>query len=219
MIQVNNIAKHFGANGFDAVSFIAGRGQLTGLTGASGCGKTTLLNILTGMLKPDSGTVTVDGKDLQTLRSKELAALRAQKIGYMMQGNVLLPDLTVLQNLLFPAQFAGKRIQKEQAAETAEKLRISNILASYPAEISGGEYRRVMLARILLLDTPVLIADEPTSNLDSESAELVREMLAARRDSGVTLLAATHDRLLLDRADAVVSMERAGSVPEIFFRE
>ena len=202
MITANKIAKHFGKNGFDPISFSVPKGQLAGLTGASGCGKTTLLNILTGMLKPDSGS------DLQTLHGKKLAALRSQKIGYMMQGNVLLPDLTVLQNLLFPAQLAGKKLQKEQAAEIAEKLHISNILASYPAELSGGEYRRVMLARILLLDTPILIADEPTSNLDSESAELVRNMLTERRESGVTLLIAAHDSMLLNQADAVICMEK-----------
>lgn len=208
MIQAENVTKHFGQNGFDPVSFTVGRGRLTGLTGTSGCGKTTLLNILTGMLKPDSGTVRIDGTDLQTLHGKALAALRSQKTGYMMQGNVLLPDLTVMQNLLFPAQLAGRQVQKDHAAEIAEQLHISNILASYPQEISGGEYRRVMLARILLLNTPVLIADEPTSNLDSESAGLVREVLTARRDSGVTLLIATHDQQLLERADAVISMER-----------
>ena len=208
MINANNIAKRFGKNGFDPISFSVGKGQLTGLTGASGCGKTTLLNILTGMLRPDSGTVRIDGTDLQTLRGKELSALRSQKIGYMMQGNVLLPDLTVLQNLLIPAQLAGKKVLPAQAAALAERLNIGNILASYPSEISGGEYRRVMLARILLLDTPVLVADEPTSNLDAESAELVREMLTERREQGVTLLIATHDTLLLDRADAVISMEQ-----------
>ena len=208
MINANNIAKRFGKNGFDPISFSVGKGQLTGLTGASGCGKTTLLNILTGMLRPDSGTVRIDGTDLQTLRGKELSALRSQKIGYMMQGNVLLPDLTVLQNLLIPAQLAGKKVLPAQAAALAERLNIGNILASYPSEISGGEYRRVMLARILLLDTPVLVADEPTSNLDAESAELVREMLTERREQGVTLLIATHDKLLLDRADAVISMEQ-----------
>ena len=209
MITADKIAKHFGKNGFDPISFSVQKGQMAGLTGASGCGKTTLLNILTGMLRPDSGSVLIDGTDLQTLRSHALAVLRSQKIGYMMQGNVLLPDLTVLQNLLFPAQLAGKGIQKEQASEIAEQLHISNILASYPAEISGGEYRRVMLARILLLDTPVLIADEPTSNLDSESAALVRKMLTARRENGATLLIAAHDSLLLDHADAVICMEKS----------
>jgi putative ABC transport system ATP-binding protein len=208
MITANKIAKHFGKNGFDPISFSVPKGQLAGLTGASGCGKTTLLNILTGMLKPDSGSVLIDGTDLQTLHGKKLAALRSQKIGYMMQGNVLLPDLTVLHNLLFPAQLAGKKLQKEQAAEIAEKLHISNILASYPAELSGGEYRRVMLARILLLDTPILLADEPTSNLDSESAELVRNMLTERRENGVTLLIAAHDSMLLNQADAVICMEK-----------
>ena len=208
MITGTNLAKHFGANGFGGVSFSIGRGQFAGVTGASGCGKTTLLNILTGMLKPDSGTVCVDGTDLRTLRGKALSALRAQKIGYMMQGNVLLPDLTVMQNLLFPAQLAGKMVTEAQAEALAEQLRISSILGSYPAGISGGEYRRVMLARILLLDTPVLAADEPTSNLDSGSAQIVREILLARKESGVTLLVATHDRELLQGADTVICMDQ-----------
>lgn len=208
MISGDNLSKHFGKNGFDAINLAVEKGQLAGLTGASGCGKTTLLNILTGMLKPDSGTVQIDGTDLHSLRGKALAALRSQKLGYMMQGNVLLPDLTVMQNMLFPAQLAGKKVQPQQAEALAEKLKITNILASYPSEISGGEYRRVMLARILLLDTPILIADEPTSNLDSDSAALVREMLTERRDSGVTLLVATHDKKLLEQADTVISMEK-----------
>ena len=208
MITGTNLAKHFGANGFGSVSFSVGRGQFAGVTGASGCGKTTLLNILTGMLKPDSGTVCVDGTDLRTLRGKALSALRAQKIGYMMQGNVLLPDLTVMQNLLFPAQLAEKKVTEAQAEALAEQLRISSILGSYPAGISGGEYRRVMLARILLLDTPVLAADEPTSNLDSVSAQIVREILHTRKESGVTLLVATHDRELLQSADTVICMDQ-----------
>ena len=209
MITASNLSKHFGNNGFGAVSFTVARGQLAGLTGASGCGKTTLLNILTGMLSPDSGTVTVDGVYLQTLRSKEKAALRSQKIGYMMQGNVLLPDLTVMQNMRFPAQLAGKEPEGKQIRELALKLKISGILDSYPAEISGGEYRRVMLARILLLDTPIIAADEPTSNLDSRSAEIVREILHERREKGVTLLIATHDAELLQTADTVINLETA----------
>ena len=209
MIAAENISKHFGKNGFAPITFAVKQGEFAVLTGASGCGKTTLLNILTGMLLPDNGKVLVDGTDLHTLNSKQLAALRAQKIGYMMQGNVLLPDLTVLQNMLFPAQLAGRKIPAENAAQLAEKLKISNILYSYPSEISGGEYRRVMLARILLLDTPLLIADEPTSNLDHDSAALVREMLLERRNSGVTLLIATHDKKLSDLADTVISMEQA----------
>ncbi len=209
MITASNLSKHFGNNGFGAVSFTVARGQFAGLTGASGCGKTTLLNILTGMLSPDSGTVTVDGVYLQTLRSKEKAALRSQKIGYMMQGNVLLPDLNVMQNLLFPAQLAGRNVNAEQAQALAEQLKIDSILRSYPAEISGGEYRRVMLARILLLDTPIIAADEPTSNLDIRSAEIVREILHERREKGVTLLIATHDAELLQTADTVINLETA----------
>ncbi len=209
MITVSNLSKHFGNNGFGAVSFTVARGQFAGLTGASGCGKTTLLNILTGMLSPDSGTVTVDGISVQELRGKQRAALRAKKIGYMMQGNVLLPDLNVMQNLLFPAQLAGKKPEGKQIRELALKLKISGILDSYPAEISGGEYRRVMLARILLLDTPIIAADEPTSNLDSRSAEIVREILHERREKGVTLLIATHDAELLQTADTVINLETA----------
>ena len=126
-----------------------------------------------------------------------------------MQGNVLLPDLTVMQNMRLPAQLAGKKLEDKQIRELALKLKISGILDSYPAEISGGEYRRVMLARILLLDTPIIAADEPTSNLDSRSAEIVREILHERREKGVTLLIATHDAELLQTADTVINLETA----------
>ena len=204
MIKGQNITKTFGDSGLHSVDISAGKGEMIGLAGASGCGKSTLLNILTGMLRPDSGTVTIAGDDIYALSEKKRTALRGNVIGYVMQKNSLLPELTVMQNILFPAQMAGKSPTEKKAQELAERLSITRQLSSYPAQISGGEYRRVMLARILMLDTPIIAADEPTSNLDRESAQIVRDMLLDANKNGTTIITASHDPLLLESADRVV---------------
>lgn len=205
MIEGKNISKHYGENGLDSTDITLKKGGFLGISGASGCGKTTLLNILTGMLRPDSGSVEVNGTDINRLSEKKRTALRGGTIGYMMQGSVLIPELNVWQNILLPAKIAGKNTDK--AMTLCEKLGITNIKNSYPADISGGEYRRVMLARILLADTPIFIADEPTSNLDEESASIVREMIAGAHKKGVSIITATHDSALLSMADSVLTLQ------------
>lgn len=204
MIVGKNISKHFGENGLDSTDITLKKGEFIGISGASGCGKTTLLNILTGMLSPDSGSISINNADLSKMSAKKRTALRGGTIGYMMQGSVLIPELTVWQNILLPAKIAGKNTDKAKAL--CEKLGITNIMGSYPADISGGEYRRVMLARILLADTPIFIADEPTSNLDEESATIVREMISEAHRKGVSIITATHDSALLAMADSVVHL-------------
>ena len=205
MIDGKNLSKRFGENGLKNTDITLKKGGFLGLSGASGCGKTTLLNILTGMLRPDSGSVEVNGRNINDMSAKERTALRGGTIGYMMQGSVLIPELNVWQNILLPARIAGK--STGGAAKLCERLGIENIRRSYPSDISGGEYRRVMLARILLADTPILIADEPTSNLDEESASIVRKMLSEAHERGVSMIAATHDSALLDMADSVLTLQ------------
>ena len=206
MIEGRNITKLFGETGLKSMDITVKKGEMTGLSGASGCGKSTLLNILTGMLRPDSGTVLIDGVDISKLSEKKRTALRGSVIGYMMQKNALLPELTAMQNIMFPAYIAKKQPTEKKAEEIAEKLSLTKQLGSYPSQLSGGEYRRVMLARILLLDTPVIVADEPTSNLDRESSVIVRDILTEANKKGVTVLAASHDPLLLESADRVIAV-------------
>ncbi len=206
MIEGKNITKLFGKNGLKSTDITVKKGEMTALAGASGCGKSTLLNILTGMLKPDSGSVFINGTDISKLSEKERTALRGGVIGYMMQKNALLPELTVWQNILFPAYSTKKKPDKKRAEEIAERLSLTSLLGSYPSQISGGEYRRVMLARVLVTEPEIIIADEPTSNLDRESAEIVRDMLKEVNSSGTTVLAASHDPMLLESADRVIDL-------------
>lgn len=198
-LRAEKIARHFGKNGLSETSFVLKDGEYLCITGESGCGKTTLLNIVSGMLRPDLGNVFLDGKDIyKDLKEKERTRIRSETIGYMMQGNSLIPDLTIWQNIVCPLALTGKKAEETKGDSLAERLGISKVLDSYPSEISGGEYRRVLLARTLMLDTPILIVDEPTSNLDEKSAVIVREVLHEAHEQGKSLAVVTHDKAFLE---------------------
>jgi putative ABC transport system ATP-binding protein len=195
ILKADKISKKFGKNGLSEVSFELNKGDYLCITGESGCGKTTLLNIISGMLKPDNGDVYVDDKNLfQNIKESQRTALRNIKIGYMMQGNSLIPDLTVWQNIVCPLELSGKKADKTSVKMLTEQIGIDNIVNSYPSEISGGEYRRVLLARVLILDTEIIIADEPTSNLDAKSSDIVRNILYSMNKKGKSLIVVTHDK-------------------------
>lgn len=197
-LNAENISKKFGQNGLAPVSMSIAENQFHVVIGESGCGKTTLLNILTGMLSPDSGSVTIDGKNIFTdMKESERTLLRHEKISYMTQGSTLIPELTVWQNIICPLELSGRKADEKDVNALAQKLGIVNILDSFPSEISGGEYRRVLLARCILPDAKLLLVDEPTSNLDEESAAIVREILFEEYKRGKGLLIVTHDRELL----------------------
>lgn len=206
MITGVNLSKKFGDTGLSKTDITVNEGELVVLSGQSGCGKSTLLNILTGMLSPDTGTVTINGEDLYKLPEKKRAKLRRNVTGYMMQKNSLIPELTVLQNILFSSGLKGSDEDRKKAEDIAESLHIADRLDAYPGELSGGEYRRAVLARVLMLDTPVIVADEPTSNLDMESAGVVRTILTGLNREGKTLIVATHDQMLIDCAEKVIAV-------------
>lgn len=200
-LVVKNAEKHFGKNGLDPVSLSLNNGEYLCITGESGCGKTTLLNIISGMLRPDNGAIFVDGKNIFTeLSEKERTKLRSTKIGYMMQGNVLIPELDVMNNIRMPVELSRRNIDETELQKLLEILHITHILKSYPSEVSGGEYRRVILARTLLLHTDILLADEPTSNLDANSAEIVRDVLNVYANENHILIVSTHDSILAAQA-------------------
>lgn len=198
-IKVENISKKFGQNGLNETSFCLEEGDYLCITGESGCGKTTLLNIVSGMLRPDSGDVYLGDKSIfNDMKERERTKIRNNMMGYMTQGNSLIPDLTVWQNIVCPLELTGKKADKGKVNQLTEKLGIDNVIASYPAEVSGGEYRRILLARVLMLDTPFLMVDEPTSNLDEKSAAIVREVLNdMHAGKGKSLIVVTHDKEFL----------------------
>ena len=211
ILEAHNISKTFGQNGLSSVNISVSDGQFICVTGESGCGKTTLLNVLSGMLRPNSGHVKIDGKNIyENMSEHERTLLRNGTVGYMAQGNSLIPELTVWQNITCPLELYNKKYDKKQILELTQKLGIDNVLDSYPSDISGGEYRRSLLARVIMSDAKLLLVDEPTSNLDEKSAHIVREILYEEYKKGKGLLIVTHDRDILEYKPEVIKIGAGG---------
>ncbi len=194
-------------------------GTLTVVTGRSGSGKTTLLNMLGGLLLPSSGTVSLDGTDLYRLRDRDLARLRNRCIGVIPQGRSVLDALSVWENLLLPGDLYGKgeengNEREERAGMLLEKLGIANLKNASPKELSGGELRRLSVARALLLQPKVLLADEPTGDLDDENTQIVLTLLKSEAEKGTAVLLVTHEMEALPYADAVYRMDAGEIVQE-----
>ena len=214
-LKAENISKTFSKNGLRNSDISLREGQFLCITGGSGCGKTTLLNIISGMLKPDSGDVLLDGKSIYSMKEKERIKLRNEKIGYMTQGNSLIPELTVWQNITAPSELYGRNKSDEEIFSLTKRLGIDNVVDSYPSEISGGEYRRALLARVIVLDTPLLLVDEPTSNLDEKSAAIVREVLHEEHSRGKGIAVVTHDKEFIEHSTDTFELEYGGDTDEI----
>jgi ABC-type lipoprotein export system ATPase subunit len=177
----------------DQVGLTLGAGTINAIRGASGSGKTTLLLIAGGLLRPDEGSVTLAGDDLYACTPGRRAAMRAAGIGFVFQQFHLLPYLSVLDNILVPALAADARALRPRARQLAERFGLAHRLAHRPAALSTGERQRVALARALLRQPRVVLADEPTGNLDPENASLVMTHLTEFAQAGGTVLLATHD--------------------------
>ena len=184
-------------------------GEHVALVGPSGCGKTTLLNMLAGILLPDAGSVSVAGERVDLLPDARRRDFRIRRLGLVFQNFELLDYLTVRDNILLPLRIgrglAVTRDLRDRVATLAERLSIADKLERHPQQLSQGERQRVAVARALLLSPPVLLADEPTGNLDPANKFAVLDLLLdSAREHGATLLAVTHDRELLERFDRVV---------------
>lgn len=177
--------------------------ELVVLVGRSGSGKSTLLNLISGIDRPTSGTVTIDGTKLTDMSEKDRTLFRRSRIGFVFQSFNLIPTLTVLENLLLPMELRGAR-DDEKAKGLLERVGLLDRAGSFPDRLSGGERQRVAVARALAHDPLLLLADEPTGNLDFETGTRVMDLMESLvREQGKTLIVATHDRDLHARADRV----------------
>jgi len=184
-----------------------GRGEAVGLLGPSGSGKSTLLMVMTGLERPDSGSVVVAGKNLQRLDEDELARFRGRNIGIVFQAFHLIPTMTALENVAVPLELAGARDAFPRAERELSAVGLSGRLNHYPAELSGGEQQRVALARALAPRPAIVVADEPTGNLDEATgAEIIELLFRGHRQHGTTLVLVTHDTALAARCDRVLHM-------------
>ena len=182
---------------FDAVhevDFSLDAGQLCALTGPSGCGKSTFFHLISGLTHADSGEILFEGKDLCKLSAKEWTHLRATQISYVLQGDSLLPNFTVLENICLPHRLCGEYPDLEkQAMQLLEEFGMEAMAQDYPTNLSGGERRRVAVARAVVHQPKLVIADEPTSDLDEENTALIMEHFQRQADSGKAVLISTHD--------------------------
>ncbi len=189
------------------VSMTIGRGEAVGLLGASGSGKSTLLMIIAGLERPDRGSVVVDGQRIDAMGEDALARFRGQRIGIVFQSFHLIPTMTALENVAAPLELAGARDAFARAAAELALVGLSDRRRHYPAQLSGGEQQRVALARALAPRPSVIVADEPTGNLDEATGGAIIELLfAARARSGSTLVLVTHDAALAARCDRTLRM-------------
>jgi putative ABC transport system ATP-binding protein len=213
-LEVKNVTKIYGSGrtavkAVNGVSFSIDRGELVLLMGPSGSGKTTLLTLISGLLKPTSGSIKIDGREITSLTQKELAKLRLEKIGFIFQHFNLLTALTALENVMIPLIIKG--VKESESRKMAAKLLINfgleDRMHHKPEDLSGGEQQRVAVARAVITDPDIIIADEPTANLDSEKGKEVMELIHAMVKKGKAAIIASHDPRVESFADRILRME------------
>lgn len=211
MLQLQQISKTYRGKA-DPIKVLHGvdltveKGQFMALQGSSGCGKTTLLFTCGGLLSPDSGTVTVAGKNLYSMGPNSRAAFRAHNIGFVFQRFHLIPYLNLVENVLSASLPHHKLMLHDRAHELIERFGLMDRIGHYPSELSAGECQRAGLARALLNSPELVLADEPTGNLDPESSEIVLSELSSYASGGAAVLMATHDKEAASRAHETYSM-------------
>ncbi len=216
MLRAEKISKEFiretkGTNRFAAVQetdFEISDGQLAVITGRSGSGKTTFLNMLAGLLTPTDGKVFLDGTDIYSLSDRELSRLRNQKTGFIPQGQTAIHSLSVAENILLPYTLYGEYSEdaEKYAYELMEKLDIINLKDVRPSELSGGETRRMAIARALIKKPRIILADEPTGDLDDENTRTVFEVMKSISENGASVIVVTHETDSEKYADRVFRM-------------
>lgn len=215
MLQIEKVSKTYHSKGIDypvlkEITATIHDGEFVAIMGPSGSGKTTLLNVISGFISADGGKVILDGQDILTGEENELAEIRQHKLGFVFQDFMLLNGLTIRENIFLPQIIAGKpKRQMEQNTHTLlEVFGIEEIAEKYPAEVSGGQKQRASIARALSNNPSIILADEPTGNLDSKSSIAVIEaFLNAKEKIGATIFMVTHDAFAASYADKVIALK------------
>jgi putative ABC transport system ATP-binding protein len=221
MIELHNITKTVRSGADDLtilsdVSLFVPSGQFVALTGASGSGKSTLLGLIAGLDSPSSGQILVDGEEITTMGEDGLARIRSEKIGFVFQSFHLIPSLTAFENVLIPMEIAGERDAKARAAELLESVGLTYRGHHYPNELSGGEQQRVAIARAFANEPRILLADEPTGNLDSRNgAHIFGLMEELHTERNITLVLVTHDAALANKAQRQVVLRDGRVVSDV----
>ena len=191
-----------------ALDLLIPDGQFVSVVGPSGSGKSTLLGLIAGLDAPTSGEIRIDGQNITTMGEDALAQIRSEKIGFVFQSFHLIPSLTALENVLIPMEIAGAREARERAVSLLEDVELTARAHHYPSQLSGGERQRIAIARAFANNPSILLADEPTGNLDSRNGHHVFDlMVELNRRRGTTLVLVTHDHELAARADRSISLK------------
>lgn len=213
ILQTENLTKIYG-DGENAVHALRGinlaveKGEFTAIVGTSGSGKSTLLHILGGLDRPTTGKVMVDGKDIFSLSEERLTIFRRRKIGFVFQSYNLVPVLNLYENIVLPLELDGKKIDREYIDQIAETLGLKDRLEALPNQLSGGQQQRVAIARALAGTPSIILADEPTGNLDSKTSQDVLSLLKVTSEKfGQTIVMITHNEEIAQMADRIIHIE------------
>ena len=213
ILQTEGLKKYYGAGdtqvkALDGVDLAVERGEFVAIVGTSGSGKSTLLHMLGGLDRPTSGKVTVDGRDIFALKDEELTIFRRRKIGFVFQSYNLVPVLSVWENIVLPIQLDGRAVDEAFVREVVATLGLEKKLQNLPSQLSGGQQQRVAIARALATKPAILLADEPTGNLDSKtSQDVLGLMKVTSQKFGQTMVMITHNEEIAQLADRIVRIE------------
>jgi putative ABC transport system ATP-binding protein len=218
MIELRGVSKTVDSGGrpltiLHPLDYAIPSGRFVAIVGPSGSGKSTLLGLLAGLDAPSTGAILIDGVDITALDEDRLAALRGQKVGFVFQFFHLVPSLTAIENVQVPMEIAGRRDAAARARQLMAEVGLSDRAHHYPSQLSGGEQQRVALARALANDPSIILADEPTGNLDTSTGRHIMEMLLdVHRRRGATMILVTHDAELAALADTRLTLRDGRSV-------
>lgn len=224
MISVRHLTMRLRGGGhtvtiLDDISLEIPAKQMVAIVGPSGSGKSTLLGLIAGLDRPTSGSILLDGVDITAMQESQMARFRRQTIGYIFQSFHLIPTLTALENVAVPLELQGEGLASKRAAELLAAVGLHERASHYPVQLSGGEQQRVAVARAFACRPPILLADEPTGNLDSTTGQHVIDLLLGlNRDLGSTLVLVTHDQSLAAWAERVITL-RDGKIESDTLRQ